>query len=291
MIEITYRIDPNDRDLGPVPTTPQEARRLLEEGNRGFSALLDLSKTSDEVSRRVIRVSAADLGMTGDGSVLQHNPFALVVGCADARVPIELIFGQGVNDLFVLRVAGNVLGEEILGSIDYALQYLPSLRLIVVLGHTMCGAVTAAAGAFLDPAKYLGLSADHELRSIVNQLFPAVRLSYASMIRTWGDDAVRHDGFLPGLIETSAVVNAALMAASLRSEISSQGLEGVKTVFSLYDVRTLRVGVRGVSDDETLDIRLLDPPPDSDGFDRLSLDVAAGPVVSALMTSESASIR
>jgi len=285
MIEIIYRIDPNDRDVGPLPTTPEEARRLLEDGNEAFSQLLELGETSNEVFRKVIRVSAADLGLTDNGSVLRHNPFALVIGCADARVPIELIFGQGVNDLFVLRVAGNVLGEEILGSIDYAFQFLSTLRLVVVLGHTMCGAVTAAAGAFLDPAKYLGLSADHELRSIVNQLFPAVRLSYASMTRTWGSNAGQHTGFLPGLVETSSVVNAALMAASLRSELASKDLPGVQAVFSLYDVSTLSVGVRGVGEQDGHITRLLDPPLDSDGFEKLSLDVASGPVVSRMMES------
>jgi carbonic anhydrase len=200
-------------------------------------------------------------------------------------VPIELIFGQGVNDLFVLRVAGNVLGEEILGSIDYALQFIPSLKLVVVLGHTMCGAVTAAAEAFLDPAKYLGLSADHELRSIVNQLFPAVRLSYASMIRTWGSESAGHQGFLSGLIETSAVVNAALMAASLHNDLDRKGSSGVETVFGVYDVGALSVGVP--LPDNAGQFRLLDPPLDAEGFDKLSLDVASGPVVSALMNVES----
>ncbi len=285
MIEIIYRIDPNDRDVGPLPATPEEARRLLEDGNQAFSQLLELGDASDEISRKVIRVSAADLGLTDNGSVLRHNPFALVIGCADARVPIELIFGQGVNDLFVLRVAGNVLGEEILGSIDYAFQYLPTLRLVVVLGHTLCGAVTAAASAFLDPAQYLGLSADHELRSIVNQLFPAVRLSYESMVRTWGFDSVQRPGFLPGLIETAAVVNAALMAASLRSELDSQGLEGVQTVFSLYDVSTLSVGVRGILGEDGSFTRLLDPPIDAAGFEKLSLDVASGPAVTQKMNA------
>ncbi|MEZ4500581.1 MAG: carbonic anhydrase [Thermomicrobiales bacterium] len=281
MIEIIYRIDPNDRDGGPVPATAEEARRLLEGGNRGFSQLLDVPQSTDEVARRVIRVTAADLGMTDRGSVLKHHPFALVVGCADARVPIELIFGQGVNDLFVLRVAGNVLGEEILGSIDYALQFLSSLRLVVVLGHTMCGAITAAAGAFLDPAQYLGLSANHELRSIVNQLFPAVQLSYASMLRTWGSDAVGSEGFLPGLIETASVVNAALMAASLRSDLGAKDLNAVECVFGVYDISALSVGVSRASD--IGQFQLLDPPLDAAGFEALSLDVASGPVVSGYM--------
>src|SRR5690606_25150299 len=137
-----------------------------------------------------------------------------------------------------------------------------------------------------DPAKYLGLSADHELRSIVNQLFPAVRLSYASMIKTWGSDAIANPGFLPGLIETSAVLNAALMAASLRTELTSNGLDQVQPVFSVYDVGTLRVGVPGAGGNENGQSLLLDPPLDSQGFERLSLEVAAGPLVRNLMNRE-----
>ena len=72
------------------------------------------------------------------GSVPAQTPYALALGCSDARVPIELIFDQSPNDLFVIRVAGNVLGVECLGSIDYAVANLgKSLKLVVVLGHTI----------------------------------------------------------------------------------------------------------------------------------------------------------
>jgi len=82
-------------------------------------------------------------------------PFALTLGCSDARAPIERIFDQPSNALFVVRVAGNVLGTECLGSIDYAVQQLKaSLRLLVVLGHTGCGAVTAAVDSYLSPSDY-----------------------------------------------------------------------------------------------------------------------------------------
>ena len=103
-----------------------------------------------------------------------QEPFALVLGCADARAPIELVFNQGANDLFVLRVAGNVLGQEILGSVDYALDHLPTIRLLVVLGHSHCGASLGDGGRISRRCSYLGFSKDHQLRSIVNQLFPAV---------------------------------------------------------------------------------------------------------------------
>ncbi len=77
-----------------------------------------------------------------------QRPFATVLGCADSRIPPELIFDQGFGDLFVIRVAGNVLGEEVAGSIQYAVHHLRT-PLLVVLGHEGCGAVTAALQALL----------------------------------------------------------------------------------------------------------------------------------------------
>ena len=72
-----------------------------------------------------------------------QHPFAIVVSCSDSRVPPEIVFDQGLGDLFVLRVAGNVIDDHSLGSIEYAVDHL-AVRLIVVLGHQRCGAVKAA---------------------------------------------------------------------------------------------------------------------------------------------------
>src|SRR5581483_5977165 len=79
-----------------------------------------------------------------------QHPFAIIVSCSDSRVPPEIVFDQGLGDLFVLRVAGNVINDESLGSIEYAVDHLGT-RLIVVLGHQRCGAVEAAKKA-IQPA-------------------------------------------------------------------------------------------------------------------------------------------
>jgi carbonic anhydrase len=75
--------------------------------------------------------------------VAGQHPFAVILGCADSRVPPELLFDQGLGDLFVIRVAGNIVDDAVLGSIEYAVEHL-SARLILVLGHEKCGAVSAA---------------------------------------------------------------------------------------------------------------------------------------------------
>jgi len=114
----------------PTPGMPADAALAkLVEGNRRFMS--QKAKHPDEsLSRR------KELEGT------QH-PFAVILGCADSRVPPELLFDQGLGDLFVIRVAGNIVDDAILGSIEYAVEHLGT-KLILVLGHEKCGAVTAA---------------------------------------------------------------------------------------------------------------------------------------------------
>ena len=114
-------------------------------------------------------IRATSVCCRGAGAAKQR-PFAAVLGCSDARVPIELIFNEGPNDLFVVRVAGNGLGNDVLGSLRYAIDHLrDSLRLVVVLGHSGCGAMSAAVDSFLEPAGYLPLATNHALRSILDR--------------------------------------------------------------------------------------------------------------------------
>src|SRR5215203_4966198 len=169
MFELIYRYDPEYRQVRQMPASADEARLRLEEGNQAFAAL----KAGTVTGSRIIHMDVADIGITG---VPVQKPFAVVLGCADARVPTEMIFDRSSNEMFVVRVAGNIISQELLGSIDYAVEHLgKSLKIIVVLGHSRCGAVTAAVDAFLTPAEYLGYSTSHHLRSIINILFPAVR--------------------------------------------------------------------------------------------------------------------
>jgi len=119
-----------DQDSPPGAVTPLEAKARLVEGNRRFMAGTPGSKEPGAEKRRAL---------------LQHgqNPFAVIVGCSDSRVPPELIFDGDLGDLFVLRSAGNLVDAIALGSIEYAVEHL-DVPLVVVLGHESCGAVKAA---------------------------------------------------------------------------------------------------------------------------------------------------
>jgi hypothetical protein len=169
-IEITYRHgDPAAVPPRARPADAEAARRRMDEGSRACAELFAHLDADDGLTRRVVAVDPRDLGLLpGSAGAPSQRPYAAVLGCADARVPVELIFNEGPNDLFVVRVAGNPLGEDVRGSLKYALEHLgDSLKRVVVLGHSGCGAVGAAVDVFLDPAGYLGLAAQHAVRAPV----------------------------------------------------------------------------------------------------------------------------
>jgi carbonic anhydrase len=136
--------------------TGREALALLREGNRRFAAN---QSTSGSVSNQARR----------DALVSGQEPFAIVLGCSDSRVPAELVFDQGFGDLFVIRVAGNIVAPSQVGSVEFAAARFGT-RLVVVLGHSQCGAITATLEELLGKSS----NASRNLRSIVDRVRPSV---------------------------------------------------------------------------------------------------------------------
>lgn len=133
----------------------REALERLREGNRRFVAgVRSLDATFDRTRHN---------GLKG------QEPFAVVLGCSDSRVPVEIIFDHGLGDLFVIRVAGNVVAASQIGSVEFAAERFGT-RLVVVLGHTHCGAVQATLDELLQP----GERQSRNLRSIVDRIRPSV---------------------------------------------------------------------------------------------------------------------
>jgi carbonic anhydrase len=133
---------------------PSEAISKLKEGNGRYTSA-NLQHPGQTTERRTELAKS------------QH-PFAIILSCSDSRVPPEIVFDQGLGDLFVARVAGNVINDEGLGSIEYAVDHLGS-RLIVVLGHQNCGAVKAARETIAAKGKAPG-----HIQSLVTAIKPAV---------------------------------------------------------------------------------------------------------------------
>ena len=123
-----------------MSVTAREALARLQEGNRRF--------VSDE-RKLDVRASHTRREALADG----QQPFAIVLGCSDSRVPAELIFDQGLGDLFVIRVAGNIVAPSQVGSVEFAAERYGA-RLVVVLGHTQCGAVQATLEHLASPAEH-----------------------------------------------------------------------------------------------------------------------------------------
>src|SRR4051812_18550520 len=245
MIDIVYRYDPASHRPSPLPATAADAKRRLEDGNHRFADLLASATDVGDIEPHIILFDLSDV-VAGrpEGGAVKQAPFAAVLGCSDARVPIELVFGQAFNDLFVVRVAGNVLGSECLGSLDYALSNLgESIKLVVVLGHSRCGAVTAAVDSYLDTRQYLATAPSHPVRAVVDKVFVAVRTAERAIAEAWGPDAAGRPGYRVALIETAVGLNVALTAATVRQEFREQFGPHRHVVYGVYDLATRRVGV------------------------------------------------
>lgn len=137
-----------------IPT--QEALQRLRDGNRRFASADPVSGANIE---RLNRHSV----------IADQAPFAIILGCSDSRVPAELVFDQGLGDLFVIRVAGNVVAPSQIGSIEFAAERFET-QLVVVLGHSSCGAVEATVEELRRPSE----NRSPNLKSIVGRIQPSV---------------------------------------------------------------------------------------------------------------------
>ena len=265
VVEITYRYGGRNAAARARPATAEAARERLDQGSRAISALFKSWHVNRGTARRIVAVDPRNLGLQpGKERAPEQRPFAAVLGCSDARVPIELIFNQGPNDLFVVRVAGNGLGGEVLGSLSYAIEHLGgSLKLVVVLGHSGCGAVTAAVDVVLSPRTYLELAEKHALRSILDRLLVVVHSAAKRLVAVYGADVTLRPGYRDALIEAAVVSNAALAAYSVQKELRTQR-QRLRAVYGVYLLSKRQVWAPRYGSAEC--VGLAYPPPDHDGF-------------------------
>ena len=138
----------------PRPEPAEQALEMLKQGNARFVENVQNPQSTLLASNALTHV---------------HEPFAIILGCSDARVPAEIVFDQGLGDLFVIRVAGNVVAPSQIGSVEFAAEKFGT-KLVVVLGHSHCGAVTACVETLINPDQQFSPN----LRSIVDRIRPSV---------------------------------------------------------------------------------------------------------------------
>jgi len=281
-VEIVYRYDGASTQARPIPASSEAALLRLQTGNRAFSELLNNIKGGEGSVRHVIDVDARDLGLlSAEGAPSQH-PFAAILGCSDARVPLELIFNEGPNDLFVVRAAGNGLGSDALGSLRYAVEHLGgSLKLIVVLGHSGCGAVSAAVDVFLNPADYLSLATVHSLRGILDRLLVVVQASARKLAHAFGAGVVHRPGYRTALIEAAIVTNAALTAHEIEQAIGADAQGALQVAYGVYLLESRDVWTP--QQDQCAGAGLAAAPRDPADFERLSEAIVRSPRIAALL--------
>lgn len=188
--------------------TPADAHRILAEGNARF---IQNVKAQRNLKEQVLETSEGQF------------PFAVVLSCIDSRVPAELVFDQGIGDIFSVRVAGNIINEDILGSMEYGCKVAGS-KIVVVMGHTKCGAVTAACNGV-----ELG-----NITPLLQKIEPAVKLSKK------GTEPMDDD-----TIEEVALNNVKLSISQIRrmspilAEMEDSG--EIEIVGAIYSVSTGKV--------------------------------------------------
>ena len=192
----------------------REALQRLRDGNRRFVSNV---RSHDSLAGEARRVEVA----------AGQEPFAIILGCSDSRVPAEIIFDQGLGDLFVIRVAGNIVAPSQVGSVEFAAARF-STNLVVVLGHSQCGAISATIEELQRPEE----NQSRNLRSIVDRVRPSVEALLATDLK--------HD--LPALAEEAIRANIRASVDQLRhgSEVLEQLIreQGLLIVGAEYSLET-----------------------------------------------------
>lgn len=195
-------------DTRPENLSAAEALELLKAGNQRFMLGRLVHPHSDPGRRQEL--------------VQGQQPFATVITCADSRVPVELLFDQGLGDLFVIRVAGNIADDAVLGSVEYASLHL-GVNLIAVMGHRSCGAVAAA----VDTLDIDGPPTNSHIDALIDAIRPAVQMTAAQ-----GSE---------DLLERSVQQNAMMVADQIRHSepvLAGLGTRGVEVWPAYYDLES-----------------------------------------------------
>jgi carbonic anhydrase len=239
-MQVIYRLTPSSGGAA----APHDARTALDwlaAGNHRFSLLLAPDEDPGSTPPTTL-VIEGDLGIGATlGGEPKPKPFGVVLGCADERVPIELMFGRTLNELSVVRLAGNGVGSDAIGSIEHAIRHYPTVQVVVVLGHTFCGAVAAAVEACVKPQHFLELTSSLSLRFLLERIQVSVRAASTALQEQYGIEVTGAPGYEWALLDIAVVLNAADAARCVRAGLSPDAAARVSVMYSVYDATTHRV--------------------------------------------------
>ncbi len=188
--------------------TPKDAHTILVEGNNRFTQNL---KAQRNLKAQVFETSKG------------QYPFAIILSCIDSRVPAELVFDQGIGDVFSVRVAGNIINKDVLGSMEYACKVAGS-KIVVVMGHTKCGAVTAA-------CKHVKLG---NITPLLEKIQPSVKIIELKGTEM-NDEAIEEVSTL----NVKLAIERIRKESTILSELEKDGV--IEIVGAKYDVETGKV--------------------------------------------------
>lgn len=305
-VQFIYSFDRNQIRDSPAkaPEKPKEAVGAIErlyDGNQLYADFIARCKGTGDPRPAVVELTPKEIGHVRTGEFPPQLPFAAVLGCVDARAPVELLFSQGFDSLYVMRIAGNTLGPDCEGSLHYALhsfaalkpqpklraekQVAPAaspedkpLRLVVVLGHADCGAVSAAVKTLLgedgyrldvDTGEFL---TEDSVRGLLGRInVPAVRLAVQALPwEGFGRSANDRERYVKSIIELSVYLNAAWNAHDAQAIVDQYGIEpgrGVDVRYGVFDPRDFFVrSMEGYRFEEVEKEKTLRPPGRPDEF-------------------------
>ncbi|MBB3206402.1 carbonic anhydrase/SulP family sulfate permease [Rhodopirellula rubra] len=209
--------------------TADQVIKTLREGNRRFVSGTRLNR---------------DLGRQVNATAMGQNPLAAVLSCIDSRVPTELVFDLGVGDIFSVRVAGNIIGTKSLGSLEYAVG-VAGVKLVVVLGHTRCGAVTSSVKLVAGKQDAMSATGCEHLQSIVDEIAPSIKDLPPRSLDELSEEAL--ETYVDNVAKQNVIHTAEEITRRSQVIRNAVGEGRVKVIGALYDVKTGEIEFFGAS--------------------------------------------
>ena len=268
-VEIVYRYDGENPQVRSRPASTEAALLRLQEGNRAFADLLNNVKDGEGSVRHVIDVDARDFGLLpGADAAPSQRPFAAILGCSDARVPLELIFNEGPNDLFVVRAAGNGVGQRCARQPAIRRRSFGRQPQDYRGPRTQRVRCRFGSGGCVLKSGRLPVTCHGSFSPWDSGPFAGRRSGFGTQAGVGLRSRCRASGgYRSALVEAAIITNAAWSAHEIQQAFAADGQSGVQVAYGVYLLESRDVWTPQT--DQQFGTRLAAPPKDAAGFGRL----------------------